>query len=403
MTEPFEIQVPQAAIDDLVARVAATSWPPDLAEFGWDFGFNGAVLRDLAQTWCTDFDWRETERHMNAFAHFRAAVDGIPIHFIRQPGVGPAPIPLILTHGWPWTFWDMQKVIRPLADPASFGGDPADAFEVIVPSVPGFGFSTPLPRTGVNAFVVADLWQKLMTDVLGFKRYAAAGGDWGAIITSQLGHKYAGSLYGIHTVGVIPPDTFNLERYWDITTAVVPHDAPAELRDSVLPRVRHAVPHVAVQTIEPQTLAYAMHDSPVGMLAWLMQRRRDWGDTIDGDLESVFPRQHILETATLYWVTESFASSVRFYAEAIRQPWRPSHDRTPVIEAPMGVTFLQGENPFDIPLEQRAAAFRDSAEARRYNLHFLNAHARGGHFAHYENPEACIADIRATFRELRSA
>jgi microsomal epoxide hydrolase len=169
----------------------------------------------------------------------------------------------------------------------------------------------------------------------------------------------------------------------------------------MLPWLRKAVSHVAVQTIEPQTLAFAMHDSPVGMLAWLMQRRREWGDT-HGDIESAFPRDHLLATATIYWVTESFASAARYYAEAVHHRWEPSHDRTPQMEAPAGLTFLGGENPpgIDTPA-QRIALFRNSPAVARYNLHYVNAHPHGGHFAHYENPEALIGDIRATFRELR--
>lgn len=273
--EQFTIDIADAVLDDLKRRIRDTRWPPQLDGLGWDYGFNREYLLELAASWLV-YDWRAEEARINGFAHYRTTIDDVPIHFIREPGKGPAPVPLILTHGWPWTFWDMQKVIRPLADPASFGGDPADAFEVIVPSLPGFAFSNPLPRAGINSVVTADLWQRLMTEVLGFPRYAAAGADWGARVTAQLGHKYAGSLVGFHTVNTTPLELFNAERYWDITGYLLPYDSPAEVRTTMLPWLRKAVSHVAVQTIEPQTLAFAMHDSPVGMLAWLMQRRRDW-------------------------------------------------------------------------------------------------------------------------------
>ncbi|WP_336971128.1 epoxide hydrolase family protein [Sphingobium aromaticiconvertens] len=399
--EQFEIHVPDSVLDDLRRRIGDMRWPPSAEGLGWGYGFEQGYLRALAESWRTDFDWRAVERQINGFTHYRAVVDEVPIHFIREPGRGPAPIPLILTHGWPWTFWDMQKVIRPLADPAAYGGDPADAFDVIVPSLPGFTFSTPLPRVGINSVVTADLWRKLMTDVLGYPRFAAAGADWGARVTGQLGHKHADALYGIHTVNTTPLDLFNAERYWDITGYLVPYDTPPEIRARILPGLSRIVSHVAVQTVEPQTLAYAMHDSPVGMLAWLMQRRRDWGET-GGDIESAFPREHLLATATLYWATESFASAARFYAEAIHHRWRPSHDRKPVIQAPAGITFLGGENPpgIDTPA-QRIALFKASTAIDNYDLHYVNAHPHGGHFAHYENPEACITDIRATFRDLR--
>lgn len=398
--ERFTINVADAVLEDLKRRIRDTRWPPKLDGLGWDYGFDHDYLRELADSWLT-YDWRAEEARINDFAHHRANIDDVPIHFIREPGKGPAPVPLILTHGWPWTFWDMQKVIRPLADPASYGGDPADAFEVIVPSLPGFAFSTPLPRPGINSVVTADLWQRLMTECLGFPRYAAAGADWGARVTAQLGHKYPASLIGFHTVNTTPLELFNAERYWDITSTLLPYDSPAALRATMLPWLRKAVSHVAVQTLEPQTLAFAMHDSPIGMLAWLMQRRREWGDT-GGEIESAFPRDHLLATATIYWVTESFASAARYYAEAVRHPWTPSHDRSPQLEAPAGVTFLGGENPPGINTpEQRIALFRSSPTIAKYNLHFVNAHAHGGHFAHYENPEALIGDIRATFRDLR--
>ncbi len=398
--ERFTIAIDDHVIDDMKSRIAATRFPPAIPGMGWEYGFNPEYLRDLADEWGSLYDWRAAEARINEFAHYRVTIDDVPIHFIREPGKGPRPIPLILTHGWPWTFWDMQKVIRPLADPAAFGGDPADAFEVVVPSLPGFGFSTPVPRTGVSSDTAATLWHRLMTEVLAFPRFAAAGGDWGARVTAQLGHKFASSLYGIHTVGTIPLDLFNGERYWDITSALVPHDAPEEIRKVMLPWLKRIVSHVAVQSIEPQTLSYAMHDSPVGMLAWLMQRRRDWGDT-DGDIESMFPREHLLTTATIYWVTESFASAARYYADAALHPWVPAHNRSPRIEAPTGITFLGFENPPGITTENRVAAFTGSPLAKNYNLHFVNAYPSGGHFAHYENPEACIADIRSTFRNLR--
>jgi len=398
--EQFTVHVADEVLDDLRRRIADTRWPPHVDGLGWRYGFDEDYLRELARSWL-DYDWRAEEARINGFSHYRTTIDDVPIHFIREPGKGPSPVPLILTHGWPWTFWDMQKVIRPLADPAAYGGDPADAFEVIVPSLPGFAFSTPLPRPGINSVVTADLWHRLMTEVLGFPHYAAAGADWGARVTAQLGHKYAASLIGFHTVNTTPLELFNAERYWDITGFLVPYDTPPEVRAQVLPGLSRIVSHVAVQTVEPQTLAYAMHDSPVGMLAWLMQRRRDWGDTA-GDVESAFPRAHLLATATLYWATESFASAARFYAEAVRDPWKPSHERSPRLEAPVGLTFLGGENPpgIDTP-EQRIELFRNSPAAANYNLHFVNAHPRGGHFAHYENPEALIGDIRATFRGLR--
>ncbi|KJS03972.1 MAG: epoxide hydrolase [Gammaproteobacteria bacterium BRH_c0] len=398
--ELFNIHVSDEVLDDLKRRINNTRWPSDVDNSDWRYGFNAEYLRPLAERWGNEFDWRAVEREINSFSHYRAEVDGVPVHYIREPGRGPKPIPLIISHGWPSSFWEMHKIIRPLADPAAYGGDPADAFDVIVPSLPGFGYSTPLKRAGLSASVATDIWHKLMTEVLGFDRFAASGGDWGSRLTSELGHKYASSLYGIHILGTTPLDLFNHERYWDITAAFVPYDTPPEVRKAILPFVTKAISHVAVQSLEPQTLSYAMHDSPVGQLAWITQRWRDWGHT-HGDVIAAFGADFLLTNAMLYWVTESFGSSVRYYRDAVLHPWRPSHDRTPRIEAPTGITFLGGENPPGITTENRVEIFRNSSAAAGYNLQFVNAHEFGGHFGYLENPQACIDDIRATFRGLR--
>jgi microsomal epoxide hydrolase len=398
--QPFTVAVPDAVLDDLKRRLLNTRWPSDIGNEDGVYGFKAPYLRELVNYWANDYDWRAAEREINSFQHYRAEIDSVPLHYIREPGVGPNPKPLIMFHGWPSTFWDMNKVIRPLANPGAYGGDPNDAFEVIVMSLPGFGFSTPLPRAGISAAIMADLAHELMTKVLGFERYATAGCDWGSHLTSELGHKYASSLFGIHLLGSTPLDLFNHERFWDITAGFVPYSAPAEVRKAILPFVTKTIVHACVQTLEPQTLSYAIHDSPVGQLAWLMQRWQDWSDC-HGDLASEYDRDFLLTTAMLYWVSESFVSSVRIYREAALQPWQPSHNRSPRIEAPTGITFLGGENFPGVTTATRVAAFENSPNAANYNLHYINAHEFGGHFGYVENPEACIADIRATFRDLR--
>ena len=396
--EAFEISVDEGVLVDLRKRIEAMRWPAVTPGLDARYGFEDAKLRELVAAW-KDYDWRAVERQINGFSHFRVTIDDVPIHFIHAKGKGPNPVPLILTHGWPWTFWDMHKVIGPLSDPGAHGGDPADAFDVVVVSPPGFTFSSPLPRTGISPTVMADILHRLMTEVLGYSRYSAAGGDWGARITEELGHKYADSLYGIHTTGVIPVDLFNHERYWDITAGLVPYDTPEAIRRAILPHIVHAVSHVAVQSVEPQTLSYAMQDSPVGMLAWLAQRRYSWSDTRDS--ADPFSVEHLLTTATLYWVTESFGSAACIYAEAARHPWAAAHDRVPRIEAPTGITFFGGENLPGTSIQERVDRFLTSSSAANYNLHLVKGHERGGHFAHYENPQACIEDIRENFRGLR--
>jgi microsomal epoxide hydrolase len=393
----FTVAIEDRILDDLARRLRATNWPDDYDNEDEIYGIGRAFLQGLVKRWLDHYDWRAVERQINGFRHFRIAIDGVPIHYIREPGRGPKPLPLILTHGWPWTFWDLNKIIRPLADPASHGGDPADAFEVIVPSLPGFGLSTPLPPIPMNFCKTADLWQTLMTEPLGFPRYAAAGGDWGALVTEQLGHKYAASLYGIHVIHPIPLGLFNNERPWDVTEGLLPAGTPRDIRDAVTKAFVSRVSHVAVHMLDAQTLAYALHDSPTGLLAWLARRRRDWSDA-SHDWSDPAEQDHLITTALLYWTTNSFLTSARFYADADHHRWRASHDRQPAIEVPTGVTLLGGER---LPGAGDQAEFVASGGSKAFNLHYLNSHAKGGHFGHYENPEACIADIRATFRDLR--
>lgn len=387
--QPFAIDIAEVALGDLRDRLRRTRWPVDPDNGDWCYGVNADYLKPLVEYWADGFDWRAQERAMNRFQHFRVTIDEVPIHFLRAPGHGPRPIPLILTHGWPWTFWDYRDVIGPLTDPAAHGGDPADAFELIVPSLPGFGFSTPLLRSGINWWRTADLWHQLMTDVLGFPKYAAHGGDWGAMVTSQLGHKYAASLYGIQVSAPMTLSAFAGKRPYDLLGSVL-DQWPPELAEQAMAVDRRLASHVTTHMLDPQTLAYAMHDSPVGQLAWLLERRRAWSDC-GGDLERSFSRDDLLTNATLYWVTQSFVSSARYYAEAARHPWQPSHSRAPVVEAPSGVSLFRGDG---------AALFGDAMVAN-YNVQLLREHSSGGHFAPLEVPEAVIGDIRDTFRPLR--
>src|SRR6266481_2984307 len=228
--ESFKIAVPDAVLTDLRERLSRVRYPIDFANENWAYGTNRAYLEEMVPYWRNQYDWRKHEAEINRFAHYRTTIDGVPIHFIHEPGKGPKPIPLILSHGWPWTFWDLHKVIRPLADPAAFGGDPADAFDVIVPSLPGFCFSTPLTKPDMNFWKMADLFNTLMTEILGFKKYAAGGSDYGALVTSQLGHKYASNLYGIHLGHSLHPDIFQSERPWDFTEGrMVPQGVPDEI------------------------------------------------------------------------------------------------------------------------------------------------------------------------------
>ncbi|NGP05873.1 epoxide hydrolase 1 [Rhodococcus sp. 14C212] len=389
-TEPFEIAVPDVKLEELRRRLEATNWPHDMANDEWNYGANGEYLRGLVDYWLHGYDWRAQERLINSFTHYKTEIDGVPLHFMREPGKGPNPIPLVMIHGWPWTFWDYHELIRPLADPASFGGDPNDSFEVIVVSMPGFGFSSPLVQPGMNAWRAADPIHRLMTEHLGFSRFGAHGGDWGATTTAQLGHKYPDSVIGIHLTSTPRLDHWNSQRPWDVTAGrMVSDDLPESTRIAHLDIQRRVASHVAVHMLDPQTLAYALHDSPVGLLAWLVERRRAWSAN-DGDVEQAFNRDFLLTTTSIYWFTDTFVTSARLYAEAGRNPWQPSHSHTPLVNVPTGVSYMR----FDV-------SSRSSEAERQFDVRYTKEHPFGGHFAPAEEPRAVVDDIRAVFRLLR--
>ena len=383
---PFTIHVPQADLDDLAERLARTRWADDFANDAWSYGVEGGYLRDLVDHWRYRFDWRAVEARMNAVPQYRVVIDDVPIHFAHVRGTGPQPLPLILSHGWPWTFWDFQAVIGPLTDPAAHGGDPEDAFDVVVPSLPGFGFSSPLRRTGLHPAAIADLWRRLMVDVLGYERFAAQGGDWGAFVTAWLGHAHADRVVGIHqsmpafittASGRLTADDFAPDERPRFETMQAKSGAIAS--------------HLAVQTHDPQTLAWALNDSPVGLAAWIVERRRAWSDC-DGDVESRFSKDDLLTTVCLYWFTQTFHTSARIYADTRRARPRPVHDRMPEVEAPTAIAVF----PQDVIQYPRAVAERHA------NLQRWTVMPRGGHFAPMEEPELLVQDIRETFRGLRA-
>jgi microsomal epoxide hydrolase len=400
--EPTPIHVADSVLDDLRARLRATKWPLDAGNEDGHYGVRRTELQELVAYWADGFDWRASESAINGYENYRVEVGGVPVHFLRRAGVGPRPVPLILSHGWPWTFWHWSKVIDRLADPASYGGDPADAFDVIVPSLPGFGFSTPLERPDLNFWKMADVWHALMTEVLGYERYAAAGNDVGALVTGQLGHKYADELYGIHIGSALKLSFFEGERAWDITGGrAIPSDVSPEIRSRILEVERRFAVHLSAQMLAPSTLAYGLSDSPAGLLAWLLERWDKWSDD-GGDVLRVFSKDELLTHATIYWVGGSIETSMRTYANNNRYPWTPSHDRWPVVEAPTGITFVDYENPPGVRTgEERIANFLAGDRAAWYNHTQITCHPRGGHFIPWEIPVEWTDDVRRTFRELR--
>lgn len=385
MIEPFRIHVPDADLDDLRERLARTRWPADLANEDWRYGANTAYIRELADHWLHRYDWRAREAAMNAFPHFRTRLGEQPIHFVHVRGKGPSPMPLVLNHGWPWTFWDFHKVIGPLSDPAAHGGDPADAFDVVVPSLPGYGFSTPLETTGLNFWNTADLWVELM-ERLGYPRFATQGGDWGSFLSAQLGHKYPERVIGVH---IHTPSRLDFMSGGKMDPADYEPD-----EQHLLAHMRQfngaETGYFALQSTKPQTPAIGLNDSPAGLLAWIVEKRRRWSDSY-GDVESRFTRDELIDTVMLYWVTQSYGSSARYYWEGAHHPWKPAHDRMPVVEAPTAIVLL----PAELTGPSRAWA------KRYYNLKRWTVLDKGGHFFAAEEPEALVADLRGFFGELR--
>ena len=394
---PTPIAVPDDVLDDLRRRLRATKWPRDAGNDDGFYGVRRTRLQPLVEYWADGFDWRAAERKINAYEHYRVDVGDVPVHFLRRPGVGPRPVPLILSHGWPWTFWHRSKVIDPLADPASYGGDPADAFDVIVPSLPGFGFSTPT-RPDMNFWKIADVWHELMTGVLGFGKYAAAGCDVGALVTGQLGHKYADELYGIHIGSALKLDFFNGDRGWDLSGGrPIPEGLPPEIHDGIVRFERRFAAHLAAHVLHPTTLGFGLADSPAGMLAWVMERWLSWSE---GD--AAFTDDDLLTHATIFWAGDAIDTSIRTYANNNRYPWTPSHNRTPVVEAPTGITFVGYENPPGVSTpEQRVQNFLASDRAAWYNHTNITAHPNGGHFIPWEAPTEWTDDLRRTFAQVR--
>jgi pimeloyl-ACP methyl ester carboxylesterase len=384
--DPFTVNVTDEVLDDLKQRISLTRWADDFGNDEWQYGTNGRYLHELLSYWRDNYDWRRHEQAINDLPHFRTAIDDVPIHFIHVRGKGPKPLPLILNHGWPWTFWDFRKMIGPLTDPQAHGGDPDDAFDVIVPSLPGYGFSTPLTKTGLNPWSTADLWVKLM-EGLGYPRFATHGCDWGAMISAQLGHKYADRLIGTHITLMNPLDF--------ATGGSVPPEDFAPQESGWAQKNRHffaaEAGYFALQSTKPQTVAFALNDSPAGLCSWIVEKRRTWSDC-GGDVETRFSKDDLLTTVMLYWVTQSFGTSARYYYEAAHRPWQPAHTRFPVVEAPTAIAVFLNE----VVLQPKRWA------ERYYNLQRWSVFPSGGHFAPMEEPQALIDDLRVFLRSHRT-
>ena len=381
--DPFEIAISDEALDDLRQRLRQTRWPDEMPGTGWEYGSNLDYIKELVAYWANDFDWREQERKLNAFHHFKSEVDGLNIHFIRESGTGPNPMPLVITHGWPSTIFEMTKIIPLLADPGGHGADPADSFDVVAPSLPGFGFSQASQEPGMQVQKVADLWAKMMTENLGYPRFAAHGGDIGAGVTSRLGYAHADKMIGVHLTSITRPTPYLGPGSRPLTEAEQAHSNQRERWQQAEGGYSH------IQGTKPQTLSYGLNDSPAGLAAWIVEKYRTWSDC-NGEVESRYTKDELLTNITIYWVTGTIGSSVRMYKENQSTLWEMAEGEK--VPTPAGMALF----PQEIAKPPREWAER-SWDVRRWE-----EMPRGGHFAALEEPELLAREIREFFRPFRS-
>ena len=379
---PFTIAVEDSVLEDLQQRLADTRWPDEIPNTGWDYGSNLAYLKELVEHWRTKFDWRAQEAKLNAFSHFKSGVDGLDIHFIHEKGKGPNPIPLVITHGWPSCFFEMTKIIPLLADPASHGGDAADSFDVVAPSLPGFGFSDHAQDRGMEVQRVAGMWNKLMTENIGYPKFAAQGGDIGSGVTARLGYAHADTLYGIHLTSITRPTPYLGPGSRPVTDA---EQALIAQRDKWF---ADEGGYNHIQGTKPQTLAYGLNDSPVGLAAWIVEKYRTWSDC-GGDVEKSYTKDELLTIVTIYWVTQTISSSTRMYFENQKNLWAMEKDQK--VPAPAGMAMF----PQEISKPPREWGERSYDVRRWTEMH------SGGHFAALEEPQLLAEEVRAFFRDFR--
>jgi pimeloyl-ACP methyl ester carboxylesterase len=383
--QSFKIAIPQATLDDLHERLARTRWPDEVQGAGWDYGTNLGYLKELVDYWQHQFDWRSQEAALNQFAQFKTEVDGQGIHFLYERGKGPNPIPLLLIHGWPDSFYRFHKIIPMLTDPERFGGDPQSSFDVIVPSLPGFGFSDRPGEGGMKSIHSADLLARLMHEGLGYKQFAATGGDIGSRVVRLMALAHPEWLIGIHLTDIgfprevaFPPEVTN--------------PSPVEQRflGSVQRWFFQEGAYAMLQTTKPQTISYPLNDSPVGLAAWIVEKFRAWSDC-DGDIEKSYTKDELLTNIMLYWVTETISSSARLYREDGLKT-APQLKAGQYIEVPAGVATF----PKDLTVPPRELGERFLRVQRWTQM------PRGGHFAALEEPEMLVEDMRAFFHDFKA-
>jgi len=383
---PFRVDIPQADLDDLNRRLAATRWAGELPDVGWDRGAPLDYVKELAEYWLTSYDWRAAERRLNEFPQFTTELDGTNVHFLHVRSTVPTAVPLIITHGWPGSVAEFLDVIGPLTDPESFGGDASDAFHVVIPSIPGYGFSGPTNAVGWDVKRVARAWSELMRQ-LGYDRYFVQGGDWGMAISLELGLVDPEHVAGVHVnmFATFPPDD---------PAAFADLSATDKARLEFGARFQQeGMGWQKIQSTRPQTLAYALTDSPVGQLAWITEKFKEWTDS-DNSPEDAVSRNDLLTIVSIFWFTATAGSSAQLYYESARGdaafaatwggPWP--------LTRPVGVAVF----PADAVLPIRSWAVRLLP-----TLAHWSEFDRGGHFPAMEQPELLVEDVRTFVRQLR--
>jgi pimeloyl-ACP methyl ester carboxylesterase len=388
---PFHVDIPEAALVDLRNRIAATRWPERELVADQSQGVKLDTIRDLVRYWGADYDWRKAEAKLNALPQFVTRIDGLDIQFVHVTSRHPGAMPLLITHGWPGSIFELTKIVGPLTDPTAYGGRPEDAFDLVLPSMPGYGFSGKPQGTGWGPDRIARAWDVLMKR-LGYTKYVSQGGDWGSVVASAMARQAPAGLLGIHVnmPATVPPDVAAALNNGDPAPSGLADDERAAF-DALNDLYRKGGGYAAMMVTRPQTVGYALADSPAGQAAWIYDKFAAWTYT-DGEPELELSKDDMLDDITLYWLTNSATSSAQLYWENNNNNFNAASQKTAEIAIPVAVTVFPGEI-YRAPRSWAQKAYR--------NLIYFNEVDRGGHFAAWEQPELFAAEIRAAFRSLR--
>jgi pimeloyl-ACP methyl ester carboxylesterase len=389
---PFRIDIPQSQLDDLKTRLANTRWPEELPGVGWSRGVPVGYLQEVADYWRTGYDWRAQEAALNQYPQYLTTIDGQNLHFLHVPSPEPEATPLLLLHGWPGGVVDFLDVIGPLSDPRSHGGDPADAFQLVIPSLPGFGFSTPLAGPGMNAARIAGILAMLMAR-LGYDRYGVQGYDWGAWIAPKVGQRDPERVIGVHVTALV---TLPVGADGEM-------DSLSEVEQQRWQRMQNFNDgYLQCNSKRPQTVGYALTDSPVGQLAWIVEKFKELTDPEEGLPEDSIDRDRILTDVSIYWLTGTAASAAQIYYEEMSRSgadWGDS-EQDGANGGPDWIAGQRGSVPTGVLVSRHDITIRPWAERDHHIVHWTEL-GKGGHFLAMEAPELLVDDVQAFFRKLR--